>query len=40
MNIFITGSNGFVGSHLKEYLSQNYLQYTLFAQSRKRFYAK
>jgi len=26
MNIFITGSNGFVGSHLKEYLSQNYLQ--------------
>ncbi|MCI0500415.1 MAG: NAD-dependent epimerase/dehydratase family protein, partial [Epsilonproteobacteria bacterium] len=31
MNIFITGSNGFVGSHLKEYLSQNYSQYTLFA---------
>lgn len=30
MNIFITGSNGFVGSHLKEYLSQNYSKYTLF----------
>ena len=30
MNIFITGSNGFVGSHLKEYLSQNYSRYTLF----------
>ncbi|MDD2699114.1 MAG: NAD-dependent epimerase/dehydratase family protein [Arcobacteraceae bacterium] len=30
MNIFITGSNGFVGSHLKVYLSQNYSQYTLF----------
>jgi len=35
MNIFITGSNGFVGSHLKEYLSQNYLQYTLFIPSSK-----
>lgn len=35
MNIFITGSNGFVGSHLKEYLGQNYSQYTLFAPSSK-----
>jgi GDP-L-fucose synthase len=33
MNIFITGSNGFVGSHLKEYLSQNYSQYILFVPS-------
>ncbi|EAI0674270.1 NAD(P)-dependent oxidoreductase, partial [Campylobacter coli] len=22
MNIFITGSNGFIGKHLKEYLQQ------------------
>lgn len=35
MNIFITGSNGFVGSHLKEYLSQNYSRYTLFTPSSK-----
>ena len=35
MNIFITGSNGFVGSHLKEYLSQNYSQYNLFIPSSK-----
>lgn len=34
MNIFITGSNGFVGSHLKEYLQQNY-GYNLFAPSSK-----
>ncbi len=33
MNIFITGSNGFVGSHLKEYLQKNYANYTLFAPS-------
>lgn len=32
MNIFITGSNGFVGSHLKEYLSKNY-NYSLFIPS-------
>ncbi|EAL5829531.1 NAD(P)-dependent oxidoreductase, partial [Campylobacter coli] len=25
MNIFITGSNGFIGKHLKEYLQQRYL---------------
>jgi len=30
MNIFITGSNGFIGSHLKEYLRKVYPQYTLF----------
>lgn len=30
MNIFITGSHGFIGSNLKEYLNQNYSQYTLF----------
>ena len=35
MNIFITGSNGFVGSHLKEYLQKNYTEYTLFAPSSK-----
>lgn len=35
MNIFITGSNGFVGSHLKEYLSKNYSQYILFTPSSK-----
>lgn len=33
MNIFITGSNGFVGSHLKEYLKKNYSQYILFTPS-------
>jgi nucleoside-diphosphate-sugar epimerase len=30
MNIFITGANGFVGSHLKEYLQKNYSYYKLF----------
>jgi GDP-L-fucose synthase len=35
MNIFITGSNGFVGSHLKEYLQTNYSQYKLFTPSSK-----
>jgi GDP-L-fucose synthase len=35
MNIFITGANGFVGSHLQEYLSQNYSHYILFAPSSK-----
>lgn len=35
MNIFITGANGFVGSHLIEYLGQNYSQYTLFTPSSK-----
>ena len=34
MNIFITGSNGFVGSHLKEYL-EKYHNYTLFTPSSK-----
>lgn len=33
MNIFITGSNGFVGSHLKEYLEKNYPSYVLFTPS-------
>ena len=32
MNIFITGSTGFVGSHLKEYLFKNY-SYSLFTPS-------
>jgi len=32
VNIFITGSNGFIGSHLKEYLLKNY-DYTLFTPS-------
>jgi nucleoside-diphosphate-sugar epimerase len=35
MNIFITGSNGFVGSHLKEYLQNNYNQYKFFTPSSK-----
>lgn len=35
MNIFITGSNGFVGTHLKEYLYKNYSDYTLFTPSSK-----
>lgn len=35
MNIFITGSNGFVGSHLKEYLQKNYANYKLFTPSSK-----
>ena len=33
MNIFISGSNGFVGTHLKEYLSNLYLEYSLFSPS-------
>ncbi len=35
MNIFITGSNGFIGLHLKEYLKQNYKKYILFTPSSK-----
>jgi nucleoside-diphosphate-sugar epimerase len=35
MNIFITGANGFVGSHLKEYLNNSYSKYTLFTPSSK-----
>ena len=35
MNIFITGSNGFIGSHLKEYLQNNDTKYTLFTPSSK-----
>ena len=35
MNIFITGSNGFVGSHLKEYLQSNYMDYIIFTPSSK-----
>ena len=35
MNIFITGSNGFVGSHLKEYLNNLYSEYVLFTPSSK-----
>lgn len=33
MNIFITGSNGFLGAHLKEYLRSTYPDYGLFAPS-------
>jgi len=33
LNIFITGSNGFIGSHLKEYLKINYDDYMLFTPS-------
>ena len=33
MNIFITGSNGFIGSHLKEYLKNHYSSYNLFTPS-------
>ena len=33
MNIFITGSSGFIGSHLKEYLEENYSNYVLFTPS-------
>ena len=33
MTIFITGSNGFVGSHLREYLTKNYSDYTLLTPS-------
>jgi len=35
MNIFITGSNGFIGSSLKEYLQAQYSQYNLFTPSSK-----
>ena len=35
MNIFITGSNGFIGSHLKEYLNKSYSKYNLFTPSSK-----
>lgn len=35
MNILITGSKGFIGSHLREYLSIHYLSYTLFTPSSK-----
>ena len=35
MNIFITGSNGFIGSHLKEYLISTYQEYSLFLPSSK-----
>jgi len=35
MNIFITGSNGFIGSHLREYLQENYPDYNFFTPSRK-----
>lgn len=35
MNIFITGSNGFVGTHLKEYLSKINKNYKLFTPSSK-----
>lgn len=33
MNIFITGSKGFIGTHLKEYLHHNYQNYVLFTPS-------
>lgn len=33
MNIFITGANGFIGKHLKEYLTKNYQQYNLLTPS-------
>ena len=35
MNIFITGSNGFIGYHLREYLQNNYSRYNIFAPSSK-----
>ena len=35
MKIFITGSNGLIGRHLKEYLQQKYPKYTLFTPSSK-----
>ena len=35
MHIFITGANGFVGSHLKEYLNNLYSEYVLFTPSSK-----
>lgn len=36
MNLFITGTSGFVGSHLKEYLQKNYSNYNLFTPSSKK----
>ena len=33
MKIFITGVNGFLGSHLKEYLNDSYINYKLFTPS-------
>jgi GDP-L-fucose synthase len=33
MNIFITGSNGFLGRHLKEYFQNNYFLYKLYIPS-------
>ena len=35
MNILITGSNGFIGTHLKKYLNSNYSYYNLFTPSSK-----
>ena len=35
MNIFITGANGFIGSHLKEYLQHTYDNFNLFTPSSK-----
>jgi len=35
MNIFITGSNGFIGLHLKEYLKNHYNDYNLYTPSSK-----
>jgi len=35
MNIFITGSNGFIGSHLAEYIEKNYSDYSIFTPSSK-----
>jgi len=35
VKIFITGSNGFIGKHLKEYLQQKYPEYELFTPSSK-----
>ncbi len=35
MNIFITGSYGFIGKHLKEYLNHKYPNYVLFTPSSK-----
>ena len=35
MNVFISGSNGFVGSHLREYLTKIYPHYKLFTPSSK-----
>ena len=34
MNIFITGSSGFIGSALRDYLQKNYSTYTLFTPTR------